>query len=160
MSFDTNNTWVYKISGRNIHLYQYLYSATTDVLAGYSIRIPDAYFGDQLVYPDESITGGLRFEGTAFIEPFVNYDPNELTVGNANPTLTDQSSPDEDDHVNLSRMLCLAVVDYLRSRVAEANGNLDLKEYYMKEFWKKVGDNHSNKIQTGMSYTSTTYAVK
>jgi len=159
MSFNTNNTWVYKISGRNIHLYQYLYSATTDVLAGYSIRIPDAYFGDQLVYPDESITAGLRFEGTAFIESFVNNDPNELTGSNANPTLTEES-PTETSHVNLSRMLSLAVVDYLKAQKYEASGNVELKEYYMREFWKKVGDNNSNKIQTGMSYTSTTYSVK
>ena len=104
MSFDTNRTWMYQVVGKNIHLYQYVQTANTDTLAGYRIKLPNDYYGNQLIYPDETITNGLMYEGTGFIEPFVSNDPNELS-GNDNPTLTNQTSPDEADHVNLSRML-------------------------------------------------------
>ena len=159
MSYDTNNTWVYQISGRNVHLYQYMSAANSSVLAGYRIALPHSYYGNELVYPNENITNGLRYEGTAFIELFVNNDPNELS-GNDNPTLTNQSSPDEEDHINLSRMLCLAVVDYIKAQIAEASGNVELKEYFMKSFWKKVGDQQSNKSKTSISYTSSIYGIK
>ena len=159
MSFDTHRTWLYRLSGRNISLYQYLEGAASDTIAGYRIKLPNEYYGNQLIYPDETITDGLRFEGTAFIEPFVSNDPNELS-GNDNPTLTDQTSPDERDHVNLSRMLSLAVVDYLRAMIAESAGNLEFKEYYMKQFWKKVGDNDSNKRNISMSFPMSPFGVR
>ena len=131
MSFDTNKTWFYQTVGRNIHLWQYVENSTTDTIAGIRIQLPDEYYGKQLIYPDESITSGLRFEGTAFVEPFVDNDPNELN-GNDEPTLTNQTSPDEADHVNLTRMLSLAVVDYLKSMTADGVGDLQKKEYYMR----------------------------
>ena len=233
MSFDTNDTFVYQIVGRDIHLYQYIYSARTDILAGYRIRIPDSFFGDQLVYPDETIASGLRFEGTTLTKSFVT-EPLETTTAYATgtgiefndngvspDTITDTSngltsfddgdrirvqgsssndgdytldgtasagtltfpagtfddevagakisinqiplevaSPTEVSHVNLSRMLSLAVIDYIKGQLADLSGNVELKEYYMREFWKKVGDDKSNKIKTGISYTSNTYAVK
>ena len=159
MSFDTHRTWFYNLSGRNIHLYQYVETANTSTLAGYRIRLPDDYYGNQLIYPNESITNGLMYEGTAFIEPFVSVDPNELD-GNDNPTLTNQTSPDEADHVNLSRMLSLAVVDYVKAMLADSAGDLEKKEYYMREFWKKVGDNESNKRRVSMSFPVATYSVR
>ena len=151
MSFDTNLTWVYQVVGKNIHLYQYVQTANTDTLAGYRIRLPNDYYGNQLIYPDESITNGLMYEGTAFIEAFVSADPNELS-GNDNPTLTNQTSPDEADHVNLSRMLSLAVVDYIKAMAADGGGDIEKKEYYMREFWKKLGDDQSNKRKIGRAH--------
>ena len=131
MSFDTNRTWMYQVVGKNIHLYQYVKTANTDTIDGYKIRLPNDYYGNQLIYPDESITNGLMYEGTAFIEAFVSNDPNELD-GNDNPTLTNQASPDEADHVNLSRMLSLAVVDYVKAMLADLGGEIEKKEYYMR----------------------------
>ena len=159
MSFDTNRTWMYQVVGKNIHLYQYVKTANTDTIDGYKIRLPNDYYGNQLIYPDESITNGLMYEGTAFIEAFVSVDPNELD-GNDNPTLTSQTSPDEADHVNLSRMLSLAVVDYVKAMLADSAGDLEKKEYYMREFWKKVGDNESNKRRVSMSFPVATYSVR
>ena len=158
MSYDTHKNWVYQIVGRNIHLWQYVDAAATDTLGSYKIRLPGEYFGKQLIYPDESITDGFRYEGTSFIEPFVDVDPNELN-GNDNPTLADQTSPDEADHVNLTRMLSLAVVDYIKGQLADASGEIMTKEYYMREFWKKVGDNESNKRKVSMSFPVSTFAV-
>ena len=159
MSFDTNLTWLYQVVGKNIHLYQYVQTANTDTLAGYRIRLPNDYYGNQLIYPDETITNGLMYEGTAFIEAFVNVDPNELD-GNDNPTLTNQSSPDEADHVNLSRMLSLAVVDYVKAMMADLGGEIEKKEYYMREFWKKVGDDQSNKRRVSISFPVGAFAVR
>ena len=159
MSYDTHKTWFFQTVGRNIHLWQYVESNATDTLAGIRVSLPDEYYGKQLIYPDESITSGLRFEGTAFVEPFVSVDPNELS-GNDNPTLLDQTSPDEADHVNLSRMLSLAVVDYIKAQLSDSKGDVQLKEYYMKEFWKKVGDNESNKRKISMTFPTSPYGVR
>ena len=159
MSFDTNLTWIYQVVGKNIHLYQYVQTANTDTIAGYRIRLPNDYYGNQLIYPDETITNGLMYEGTAFIEAFVSVDPNELS-GNDNPTLTSQTSPDEADHVNLSRMLSLAVVDYIKAMLADLGGDIEKKEYYMREFWKKVGDDQSNKRRVSISFPLGVFAVR
>ena len=159
MSFDTNLTWIYQVVGKNIHLYQYVQTANTDTIDGYKIRLPNDYYGNQLIYPDESITNGLMYEGTAFIEPFVSNDPNELD-GNDNPTLTNQTSPDEADHVNLSRMLSLAVVDYIKAMLADLGGDIEKKEYYMREFWKKIGDDQSNKRKISISFPIGNFAVR
>ena len=159
MSYDTNLTWIYQVVGKNIHLYQYVQTANTDTVAGYKIRLPNDYYGNQLIYPDETITNGLMYEGTAFIEPFISNDPNELD-GNDNPTLTNQTSPDEADHVNLSRMLSLAVVDYVKAMLADLGGEIEKKEYYMREFWKKVGDDQSNKRKISISFPIGAFAVR
>ena len=157
MSYDTHRYWVYQIVGRNIHLWQYVDSGAVDTLANYKIRLPGEYYGKQLIYPDESITDGLRFEGTAFIEPFVDVDPNELD-GNDNPTLAGETA-EEGSHVNLSRMLSLAVVDFVKAQLSDSKGDIQRKEYYMREFWKKVGDNESNKRKVSMSFPVSTFAV-
>ena len=159
MSFDTHRTWFYEVVGRNIHLWQWVDTAATDTVGSYRVKLPAEYYGKQLIYPDESITAGLRFEGTAFIEPFVDVDPNELDSA-ANPTLGNQASPDEADHVNLSRMLSLAVVDYVKAMVSDAKGDIERKEYYMREFWKKVADNESNKRIISVSFPTSPFAVR
>jgi hypothetical protein len=163
MSYDTHKNWLYQLVGRNIHLWQYVSGAATDTVGSYKVRLPGEYYGKHLIYPDENITDGLRFEGTAFIEPFVDVDPNELS-GNDNPTLTEEtyalSTLDEESHVNLSRMLSLAVVDYLKSQLAESQGQIDIKEYYMKSFWKKVGDNESNKRKISMTFPISPFGIR
>ena len=159
MSFDTHRTWFYETVGRNIHLWQWVDTAATDTIQNIRVKLPAEYYGKQLIYPDESITAGLRFEGTAFIEPFVIEDPNELD-SSANPDLTNQASPDEADHVNLSRMLSLAVVDYVKAMVSDLKGDVERKEYYMREFWKKVADNESNKRIISVSFPTSPFAVR
>jgi hypothetical protein len=72
----------------------------------------------------------------------------------------EDSSPSETSHPNLNRMLSLACVDYLKAMIADKRGDIQLKEYYMKEFWKKVGDNASNKRKISMTYPVSPYAVR
>jgi hypothetical protein len=158
MSFDTHRTWFYETVGRNIHLWQWVDTAATDTVGSYRVKLPAEYYGKQLIYPDESITAGLRFEGTAFIEPFVDVDPNELD-SNANPELTGETA-EEGSHVNLSRMMSLAVVDYVKAMVSDMKGDVERKEYYMREFWKKVADNESNKRIISVSFPTSPFAVR
>jgi hypothetical protein len=214
------------LEGRDIHLYQYIDGVATDTLAGYKIALPGEYYGNQLIYPNEDITNGLRFEYTALIEPFVDEAWEDLTaiasgtdisfsttvltgagtndgfalgdririIGSAsndgdytstnedNNTLTfpsatftaetagesitvyqipdEDTTPDETNHVNLNRMLSLAVVDFIKSQLADIQGDIQKKEYYMREFWKKVGDNESNKRKISVTFPISPFAVK
>ena len=70
------------------------------------------------------------------------------------------ASADETSHMNLNRMLSLACVDYLKAMIADRQGDIDKKEYYMKEFWGKIGDNESNKRKISMSFPSAPYALR
>ena len=72
----------------------------------------------------------------------------------------EDSSPSETSHPNLNRMLSLACVDYLKAMIADKRGDIQVKEYYMREFWKKVGDNESNKRKVSMTYPVSPYAVR
>jgi len=69
------------------------------------------------------------------------------------------SSPTELSHVNLNRILSLAIVDYLKAMMAEREGDLEQKEYYLRNFHKKVSDNESNKNMVYIQQTSS-YSVK
>ena len=226
MSYDTHKTWLYKLEGRDIHLYQYIDGVATDTLAGYKIALPGEYYGNQLIYPNEDITNGLRFEYTALIEPFVDEAWEDLTaiasgtdisfsttvltgagtndgfalgdririIGSAsndgdytstnedNNTLTfpsatftaetagesitvyqipdEDTTPGESNHINLNRMLSLAVVDYIKAQLSDSKGELERKEYYMREFWKKVGDNESNKRKISVTFPSGPFAIR
>ena len=233
MSYDTNKTWLYRLEGRDIHLYQYVDGAAIDTLAGYKIALPNEYYGSRLIYPNEDITNGLRIEYTALNEPFVAEALETTTAkisgttiafvdgGGGSDTITDSgsgfvtagfeatdkiriigsasndgdyqltnaaagtltmatalltaetasesvtiyqipkedSSPSESSHVNLSRMLSLACVDYVKAMLSDFDGELDKKEYYMREFWKKIGDSDSNKRMVAMSFPMKSYAV-
>ena len=70
------------------------------------------------------------------------------------------ASVDETSHINLNKMLSLAVVDYVKSMMAELSGSVELKEYYMKEFYSKLGDNESNKRNISMSFPASPFAVR
>ena len=70
------------------------------------------------------------------------------------------ASADETSHMNLNRMLSLACVDYLKAMIADREGDIERKEYYMREFWGKVGDNESNKRKISMSFPSAPYALR
>ena len=239
MSFNTDKNWMYSLSGRHIHLWQWTETGATDTVGSYRVKLPDEYYGKQLIYPNEDISSGLRVEYTAFSEPFVaealedntgrgsgtnisfalsgtritSGDTNnfwdttsgfaagdkirvigsasndaDYTIdsfggaGNSNmivsgSTLTDENpgesitiyqipkavadaSVDESSHINLNRMLSLAAIDYIRAQMKEATGDLQGKEYCMREFWKKVGDNESNKRNISISFPASPFAIK
>ena len=239
MSFDTNRNWFYELHGRFLHLWQWVETAATDTVGSYRVKLPAEFFGNQLIYPNEDITNGLRVEYTAFYEPFVAesledtsvrasgttisfnddgdsasgyndiYDTGDgladfengdrirvigsasndgdytltadaggaryIQIGTGN--LTDEAAGEsitiyqipkavadinvnESSHLNLNRMLSLAAVDYVRAQMKEAVGDLQGKEYCMREFWKKIGDNESNKRNISMTFPASPFAVK
>ena len=69
-------------------------------------------------------------------------------------------SPDSTSHINLNKMLSLAVVDYCKAMIAERNGEIDKKEYFMKEFYGKLADNESNKRIISVASPISAFAVK
>ena len=234
MSFDTNKTWFYQLLGRNLQLYQYVQTANTDTLAGFRIKLPLDYYANQLIYPNEDITDGLRIEYTSLDEPFIAEALEDMQVfidgtgiafvdgGGGSDTITDtgsgfvtagfaatdkirvigsasnngdyqltnaaagtltmatglltaetasesvtiyqipkeDTSPDETSHINLNKMLSLACVDYVKAMLSDNEGDLQKKEYYMREFWKKIGDNDSNRRKIVMSFPMGSYAVR
>ncbi len=72
----------------------------------------------------------------------------------------EDATPDETSHANLNRMLSLALVDYLKAMEADKMGDIQKKEYYMKEFYGKLGDNESNKRKISMSFPIGPFAVR
>ena len=234
MSYDTNKTWYYQLLGRDLQLYQYVQSANTDTVAGYRIKLPLDYYANQLIYPNEDITDGLRIEYTSLDEPFIAEALEDMQVfidgtgiafvdgGGSSDTITDtgtgfvtagfaasdkirvigsasndgdyqltnavagtltmatglltaetasesvtiyqipkeDTSPDETSHINLNKMLSLACVDYVKAMLSDNEGDLQKKEYYMREFWKKIGDNDSNRRKIVMSFPMGSYAVR
>jgi len=72
----------------------------------------------------------------------------------------EDASPSETSHVNLNRMLSIACVDYIKAMMFDRAGDIERKEYYLKEFWNKVGDNESNKRKTTMAFPNSPFAVR
>ncbi len=70
------------------------------------------------------------------------------------------ASPLSTSHINLNKMLNLAVIDYCKAMLAEQNGEIDKKEYFMKEFFSKLGDNESNKRNISVSFPSGPFAIR
>ena len=66
----------------------------------------------------------------------------------------------ETSHVNLNRQLSLALVDYLRAKLAESVGQMDLREYYMKQFYSKLGDRSNNLRKVSVQNVVSPYALK
>ena len=68
MSFDTSNNWFYQKKGRKLHIFQ---------MRTGSMLVPDSEgrltpAADELIYPSEAITNGLRIEYTALDAPFIS----------------------------------------------------------------------------------------
>jgi len=234
MSYRTHKNWFYQLQGRYIHLWQIADNSVIDTLGSYKIRLPNEGISQQLIYPDEDITNGLRVEYTGFTESdlFIAEAIETTTAtasgttiafvdgGGSSDTITDSASglgdfsatdkirvigssdndgdyqltnaasgtltvatgtltaetaaesitiyqipktgatADESAHVNLNRMLCLAVVDFMKAKQLELQGDIQAKEYYIKEFWKKVADDQSNKRNISISTPIPAYSVR
>ena len=153
MSYDTNKNYFYKRHGKVLRLYR---------LKKNSHRIVDnqgrvePHNTDELIYPDENITNGLRVEYTHLHKPFVASDPDNTADAENNEV----SNPTETAHINLNRVLSLAVVEYLKAQFAERNGDVQGKEYFMREFYNKLADNESNRNDIFVVTPVSPYAVK
>ena len=72
----------------------------------------------------------------------------------------EDTSPSSSSHINLNKMLSLAVVDYCKAMMGDRNGQIDKKEYFMKEFYGKLADNESNKRIISVASPISAFAVK
>jgi len=70
------------------------------------------------------------------------------------------ASPDSTSSINLNKMLCLAVVDYVKAMIHEERGEIDKKEYYIKEFYSILADNESNKRIISSAFPISPFAVR
>ena len=82
-----------------------------------------------------------------------------ITIYQIPKTVAD-ASVDETSHLNLNRLLSLAVVDYVKAQVALESGDAQMKEYQMREFYKKVADDQSNRRKISISFPIGNFAVK
>ena len=124
MSKFVDRYWVYDIQGRKLHLWK---------IKRFDDNVPSTdgeLFSDArsnyLVYPPEAITNGLRIEHTSITKPFTTNNPNTV----AESSLSEDASPTESSYINLSRLLTLAVVDYVRAMLSEKSADVQKKEYY------------------------------
>ena len=159
MNSSIQDIWFYKIEGDKLRLWKLVSNDGNIVnLGDYKVSLPDSVYGRELIYPDETILKGLQFRFTKRTSPFVSTDPET----NDSPSAV-AAAPDELSFIRFrSRILQLAVVDYVKAKAAEREGNMQVKEYYMKSFWKKIGDEHSNRYTTGASQSMahTPYAIR
>ena len=133
MSYDTSRNWFYKIVGDIIQIYEKMSSSKINPdTNGKMVNLDDS----SVVYPGENITNGLRIE------------------------LVNVSSPSESSHINLNSTLSLAVVDYVKAKSFERSGDIEKKEYFMREFYKKLGDNESNNRNIAISMPQGIFSVR
>ena len=76
------------------------------------------------------------------------------------PLAVADGSVSETTHTNLNRLLSLAVVDYIKAQMSLEKGDAQMKEYYMREFYKKIADDQSNKRRISISFPIGTFAVR
>tara|TARA_R110000824_G_scaffold399887_3_gene606249 strand:+ start:2733 stop:3437 length:705 start_codon:yes stop_codon:yes gene_type:complete len=118
------------------------------------------------------VIGSTSNDGDYTLTPSGTVDEDTLTITGtftteaAGESITIYQIPktgataDESAHVNLNRMLCLAVVDFMKAKQVELQGDIQAKEYYTKEFWKKVSDDQSNKRNISISTPIPAYSVR
>ena len=131
--------------------------ATKGFSAGDKIRVKGSSSNDN-DYTIDSISGTGNIN--------LNVSGNTVTTESAGARITinqipkEVVSPDSTSHINLNKMLSLAVVDYCKAMMAERNGEIDKKEYFMKEFYGKLADNESNKRIISVASPISAFAVK
>lgn len=239
MSSYVDKEYFYYLRGRELLLYKLLGSRNRTRITQSGIL---QSYHNELMYPDEDITDGLRIEYTALNEPFISesfesstgygtgtiftftasgrviltginnwwkdhgfadgdkiriqgstsndgeyiiaggvgatisggastiYVTSDYTLvdesAGANITITQVpepdtvTSPDTTSHINLNKMLSLAVVDYVKAMIHEERGEIDKKEYYIKEFYSKLADNESNKRIISVASSISAYSVR
>ena len=229
MSSYVDKDYFYYLRGRELLLYKLLGSKNSDRITQSGVL---QSYDNELTYPDENISNGLRVEYTRVSEPFVAESLESTTSktsgitiafvdgGGGSDTITDSASgfnftdgdkirvqgstsndgdytlsgtantgtltvatgtftaetagerititqipkevtsPDTTSSINLNKMLCLAVVDYCKAMISERDGEIDKKEYYIKEFYSKLADNESNKRVISVAFPISPFAVR
>tara|TARA_R110000803_G_scaffold40778_2_gene87778 strand:- start:390 stop:1331 length:942 start_codon:yes stop_codon:yes gene_type:complete len=128
----------------------------TDFSASDKIRIRGSSSNDA----DYTISS-VSTDGDALI---VSSAPSSVESSGERVTITqiplEVVAPSSTSHINLNKMLSLSVLDYCKGMLAEQNNDINKKEYFMKEFFSKLGDNESNKRNISVSFPSGPFAVR
>ena len=139
---------------------------SSDTITDTSSGFGDFSDGDRIrIVGSSSNDGDYTLSGSASAGT-LTVATGTFTAESANERVTitqipkEDSSPSASSHVNLNKMLCLAVLDYCKAMIAERQGDIDKKEYFMKEFYSKLGDNESNKRNISVSFPSGPFAIK
>ena len=107
MSSTYDKMWAYQIHNKMLHLYEYDEDNAYDA-------------------PAESYTNGLKIEyvtgGRVFVDS--NGDP-------------DNTAPTETSILNCKDSEIPAVISFVKAKLAEDAGNVDLREYWMSDFHKQ-----------------------
>ena len=153
--FESNQTITVKNNGNAILAGVSGTNTFTDFLATDKIRVQGSASNDA----DYTISS-ISSNGDALI--ISSASSVELAGGRITITQIpiEDATPDETSHANLNRMLSLALVDYLKAMEADKMGDIQRKEYYIKEFYGKLGDNESNKRKISMSFPSGPFAIR
>ena len=111
---------------------------------------------------DGDYTVSSRDSSNAYIVLNENISENETAGERISITQipVEDTTPDEDSHPNFNNMLCLAIIDYVKAMLAESARDFQTKEYFMKEFYSKLGDNESNKRSISMSFPAGPFAIR
>ena len=67
---------------------------------------------------------------------------------------------DESDEIDLPEYLSRALVYYVKAKLAEDIGEIELKEYFLKEFRVMVGKNENAKVWAARKVSSGSHAIR
>ena len=133
------------------------WTTSSGFAAGDKIRVRGSVSNDA-DYTIDSFGGGSDVNMVVSGSTITDEDAGERVSITQIPV--EDATPDATSHINLNKMLSLAVVDYCKSMLAEQNDEIDKKEYFMKEFFSKLGDNESNKRNISVSFPTGPFAIK
>ena len=151
---------------------------TNAVNSGITINFPasNTITDSATGFGDFDTTDKIRIQGSSSNDgdyQLSNSTASSLTINSSSFTSEDAgqritvtqipkevTSPDSTSSINLNKMLCLAVVDYVKAMMFEERGEIDKKEYYIKEFYSKLADNESNKRIISSAFPVSPYAVR
>ena len=127
-----------------------------DFAVGDAIRIRGSEDGDNDV--DAIVTGAVAGALTCSATTFTTETAGESITVFQIPA--EETTPTETTHVNLDRLMCLAVVDYVKAKLASDKGEHELEMKLLRDFRGKIGDALSNKNNNRISTPKYPFALR
>jgi len=135
------------------------WDTTSGFAAGDKIRIQGSTSNDA-DYTIDSFGGGSNVNMVVSGSTITDESAGERITVTQIPKEVASASVDETSHANINQMLSLAIVDYVKAMKAESMGDLATKEYHIREFYSKLGDNEGNKRKIAVSFPTGPFAVR
>jgi len=107
---------------------------------GRKVELLEKTFSNEWVTPITDQTASLKFEYTERAK-FLDAEGG-----------SEMATPDESSWVDLPQLLSNALVNYVKGRLAEDAGEIQMKEYFDHQF-QKVIDTHEESKTHGLSQT-------